>query len=63
MKDLEDQFRRIADNYIEGGGSEQFLLQSFQNMPQVPNINAMYSNQQFQQNVAQNMDQTIGTIE
>ena len=63
MKDLEDQFRRIADNYIEGGGSEQFLLQSFQNMPQIANINAMYSNQQFQQNVAQNMDQTIGTIE
>jgi len=63
MKDLEDQFRRIADNYIEGGGSEQFLLQSFQNMPQISNINAMYSNQQFQQNVAQNMDQTIGTIE
>jgi hypothetical protein len=63
MKDLEDQFRRIADNYVEGGGSEQFLLQSFQNMPQIANINAMYSNQQFQQNVAQNLDQTIGTIE
>jgi len=61
-KDLEAQFLRLSKNYIEAGGSEDFLL-SFTQMPYISNIYAQRANQNLQANIAQNQEQILGTIE
>jgi len=61
-KDLEAQFLRLSKNYIEAGGSEDFLL-SFTQMPYIRSIYAQRANQNLQANIAQNQAQILGTIE
>ena len=61
-KDLEAQFLRLSKNYIEAGGSEDFLL-SFTQMPYIRGIYAKRANQNLQANIAQNQEQILGTIE
>jgi len=61
-KDLEAQFLRLSKNYIEAGGSEDFLL-SFTQMPYIRKIYADRANQTLQTNIAQNQEQILGTIE
>ena len=61
-KDLEAQFLRLSKNYIEAGGSEDFLL-SFTQMPYIRSIYAQRANQNLQANIAQNQEQILGTIE
>ena len=60
--DLEAQFLRLAKNYIEAGGNEDFLL-SFEQMPYIRSIYAQRANQNLQANIAQNQEQILGTIE
>ena len=60
--DLEAQFLRLSKNYIEAGGNEDFLL-SFTQMPYIRKIYADRANQNLQENIAQNQQQILGTIE
>jgi hypothetical protein len=61
-KDLEAQFLRLSKNYVEAGGNEEFLL-SFEQMPYIRKIYADRANNDLRQNIAQNQEQIIGTIE
>ena len=60
--DLEAQFLRLSKNYIEAGGNEEFLL-SFTQMPYIRKVYADRANQNLQENIAQNQQQILGTIE
>ena len=60
-ENLEKQFDRVAKDYIEAGGSEKYL-NNFRSMPKIAQILAAQQNQLYQQNIAQNQANVLGTI-
>lgn len=60
-ENLEKQFNRVAKDYIEAGGSEKYL-NNFRSMPKIAEILAAQQNQLYQQNIAQNQANVLGTI-
>jgi len=58
---LQDQFNRVARDYIVAGGNEEYLM-GFEKMPKVAEILAQRQNQLMKNNIMQNRNNVIGTI-
>ena len=58
---MQDQFDRVARDYIEAGGNEEYLM-GFEKMPKVAQILAQRQNESMKRNIIQNRNNVIGSI-